>query len=412
MYPYPPQYGVQQQGAYGAESYDIYSQPMPQGAYMPAAPQTGAGSLSYMMGGALGGFGMAPMMQQQPMMMQQQPMMMQQTVMAPVGPPAMSPAAAAMNTCAIMGATAYQFTANGDADRLYYSMAGMGTDDRELIEILGGRPREHLVMVAQVYQQRYGKSLASDIRGDTSFSYKQLCINLIKPYGEFLADCIYESIVGLGTKENELIDIVTQISPAELALLNQTWQQKYGHSHGSLEHVISGDTSFNFRKTLMHTIRGTRMPPGQVDPTRVEAEAHALYHAGEHRLGTNEGVFIDIISRSSAEHLQLVSQAYARHHHHSLEKAIEKETSGDFCTTLIALCTPRPTFVARRVNDAIRGLGTNDSLLVRMFSFNNKPLLHMAAAEYQRMYGHSMEQAVCSDTSGPYRDLLVRLLRP
>lgn len=100
------------------------------------------------------------------------------------------------------------------------------------------------------------------------------------------------------------------------------------------------------------------MPPCVVDAARVEMDSKQLYRAGEGRLGTNDTLLIDIISQRSAEHLQAVSQAYARQHHgHTIEHAIRSETSGDYQFALLALVTPRPIYVAQRIHDAVFGLG-------------------------------------------------------
>jgi annexin A7/11 len=190
----------------------------------------------------------------------------------------------------------------------------------------------------------------------------------------------------------------------------EAWTRKYS-KHGDLVARIRSETSFNFRSTLMHALQGTRMPPGMVDVARAEADADALYRAGEKRLGTDDSTFIEIISRSSAEHLQQVSAVYARKHGHPLEKAIESETSGSFRKTLLAFCTPRPKYVAVRIHDAIHGIGTNDSLLIRMVAFNEKPILAAAAAVYLEMYKHKLADDLKGDTSGNYQRLILRLLR-
>jgi hypothetical protein len=108
---------------------------------------------------------------------------------------------------------------DADADRLYHAMKGLGTDDRELVEIVGGRPRAHLTAVAQAYKARHGHELVHDISGDTSFHYRTLLIALVKPVGEYIADLISDAIDRPGTNEEELIDVLTQVSPYELAQL-------------------------------------------------------------------------------------------------------------------------------------------------------------------------------------------------
>ena len=106
------------------------------------------------------------------------------------------------------------------------------------------------------------------------------------------------------------------------------------------------------------------MSRGSVYIEQAEKDAEALYQAGEGRLGTTDSVFIDIFSRSSAEHLQAVSTIYQRSHKkHTLEQAVKSETSGDYQKALLALCTPRAVHVAQRIHDAVKGLGNKKILI-------------------------------------------------
>jgi annexin A7/11 len=291
-------------------------------------------------------------------------------------------------------------------------MKGRGTCDTELIEIIGTRPREYLNLVARAYEALCGHELAADIKGDTSFNYRTLLLALIKPFGVYLADLIHDAVDGPGTREDELIDVLSQVNPAELAALREAWEYKYAHKHGHLDQCLKSETSSHLRKALLHALRGTRMPPGVVDAARVECDVDRLYRAGEKRLGTDDDTFIDIITGSSAEHLQAVSAAYMARHGHFLERAIEKETSGDYRKALLAFCTPRPVYVAQRVHDAVHGAGTKDSLLVRMFAMNGRPTFMHAAAAYERLFQRSMAHDVAKDTSGDYKSLLLCLLHP
>jgi hypothetical protein len=296
-----------------------------------------------------------------------------------------------------------------DVERLHKAMAGMGTDDKELVEIIGGHTRQELVEIAAAYRTTFARSLKEDLKSDTSFHYKELLLSLIKPLGEYYADLLYESMAGAGTRESQLIDVLTMSSPAELAELKAAWDKHHLKEHGSITDAIKGDTSFNFKQVLLQVVRGVRMPPGHVDHATVEKDCETLYAAGEKRFGTDDDTFIAVLSRSSAEHMQAVSELYNHKYKHSLESAIEKETSGHYQDTLLALCTPRAKLVAKRIHHAVAGAGTDDAMLIRMFAMNDKAMLHKAAEEYKKMYKTDMVKDVAGDTSGDYKNLLIRL---
>jgi len=68
------------------------------------------------------------------------------------------------------------------AKRLYNSMAGMGTTDRQLIRILVTRCEVDMVDIKMNYQAKYGKSLKDAIADDTSGDYKKCLLGLIGEY--------------------------------------------------------------------------------------------------------------------------------------------------------------------------------------------------------------------------------------
>ncbi|KAF7666864.1 hypothetical protein LDENG_00086930 [Lucifuga dentata] len=64
------------------------------------------------------------------------------------------------------------------AERLYKAMRGAGTKDRTLIRIMVSRSEVDLLDIRQEYVKNYGKSLYTDISGDTSGDYKKLLLKL------------------------------------------------------------------------------------------------------------------------------------------------------------------------------------------------------------------------------------------
>ncbi|KAM5141096.1 annexin A11 [Mantella aurantiaca] len=64
------------------------------------------------------------------------------------------------------------------AERLYKAMKGAGTKDKTLIRIMVSRSEVDLLDIRQEYKRMYGKSLYTDITGDTSGDYRKILLKL------------------------------------------------------------------------------------------------------------------------------------------------------------------------------------------------------------------------------------------
>ncbi|KAL1491918.1 hypothetical protein ABEB36_012438 [Hypothenemus hampei] len=65
------------------------------------------------------------------------------------------------------------------ATRLHDAMSGIGTDDRTLIRIVTGRSEIDLEEIKNVYQAKYGKTLAERMDQDTSGDYKRALLAIV-----------------------------------------------------------------------------------------------------------------------------------------------------------------------------------------------------------------------------------------
>jgi annexin A7/11 len=65
------------------------------------------------------------------------------------------------------------------AKRLHSSMAGLGTDDRQLIRLVVARCEIDMADIKVAFERKYGKSLKSFVKGDCSGDYKHAILTLI-----------------------------------------------------------------------------------------------------------------------------------------------------------------------------------------------------------------------------------------
>jgi len=185
----------------------------------------------------------------------------------------------------------------------------------------------------------------------------------------------------------------------------QFFRQKY---ETSLVDFVKGDVTGNFEKVLCKAAEAKRST--EVDHNSIDSDVEKLYKAGEGKWGTDEHTFVDILTQRSFEHLIKVSQKYQEKYKHTLHHAITSETSGWFKTALETCIDLPQVHWARRMNQAIKGLGTNDSLIVNCFSQCSKPFLQEIAKEYVKLYKVTLVDDIKGDTSGDYRELLLTLL--
>jgi len=295
--------------------------------------------------------------------------------------------------------------AKKDAELIHNTIKGIGTDEKALIDIIGKTPNWHMQKVREEYEKLYQRDLLKDVESDVSFHFKHLIIGLIRSRAEIRAEELYKAMKGLGTNEWVLIDIIITTGNKGIEEFKQFFRQKY---ETSIVDFVKGDTTGTFEKVLVKALEAKRSDV--VENDKIDSDVEKLYKAGEGKWGTDEDTFIEILTHRSFEHLIKVAERYKEKHKHTLEHAIKSETSGWFESALLTCIDLPQVHWAKRMHQAIAGLGTNDNLLVRCFSECSKPLLYEIGKEYKKLYKVSLEDDIKGDTSGDYCKLLLTML--
>uniref|UniRef100_A0A6B2LCH3 Annexin n=1 Tax=Arcella intermedia TaxID=1963864 RepID=A0A6B2LCH3_9EUKA len=279
----------------------------------------------------------------------------------------------------------------------------MGTDEDEVIKILGHRSKEQITKIDHEYrvQSSGGNSLYHALKHELSGSFGDLAISLATPTVELKRMHLQAAVEGLGTRESTLIDVFTQSSNHEIQEIVKDAQL--------YQHILS-DISGDFKAAILGVIKGER-PSSDISDDEAAKLAGEFYKAGEGKIGTDENKYIKILTSHSLAAVKRIDKHYQAKHKHSLEKAIKSETSGDLQDILVALTRTPAEYFASRLHRAISGLGTNERIVNFVFGLLSKHELHEAGKIYKAKYKESLEDAIKGDTSFNYKKLLIELLK-
>jgi len=178
----------------------------------------------------------------------------------------------------------------------------------------------------------------------------------------------------------------------------------------------------NPQTTQYPQIQQTQQP---VDTGVARADAVALHNAME-GLGTDEVTLSSLMASRTNEQIKAIREEYQNLYGVSLEQCINGDTSGNYREALNRLCqgsrsTAAPNESEARADatalyQAMKGCGTDESVLTNVLCNRNKEQIDAIGRAYQDMYGKDLMQDIHNETHGlfennAYGDLLDQLLR-
>jgi annexin A7/11 len=295
-----------------------------------------------------------------------------------------------------------------DAEALRKAMKGFGTDEAALIKICANRTNAQRQRIKHDYKALYGRDLIADLKSELHGKFEDAMIALFTEPIEYDCDELRGAMKGAGTNEDTLIEIIASRSKSQIMAIKQKYKEKFNRD---LEEDVKKETSGTLRHLLISLLQGSRRE-APANPNQMAAVAQEIYKAGEAKLGTDESVFNKYFCTLSPHELACMAQQYHKLTGHTILQAIDKEFHGDSKKALrtIVYATLSPSeYFATRVNDAIKGWGTKDHLLIRILITRDEIDMPQIKQYYKQLYGKDMVQAVKSDISGDYQKLMIEL---
>lgn len=221
------------------------------------------------------------------------------------------------------------------------ALAGLGTKEDLLNEVLIGRSNADMKAIKTAYQQKYGKSLESAVSGDLSSDEDRLFKIILKAARQEEATFIDPAAIDkdvreiheatearTGTDEVAVSAILATRSDNQLRAIIQAYPHRY---HASLDDVIKKEFSGHIRDAL-------RMMVGRANnPARYDAD---LLHQRLSSSPDNRRLIYRLIHiHWDKMHLQNVKKAYQDAHGMALRARIQRTVKDkDLLEALSGVC--------------------------------------------------------------------------
>jgi len=301
------------------------------------------------------------------------------------------------------------FNVEQEIHQLHSAMQGIGTDEHTLIKILTNKDPYQMDFLKKAYEAKYGRSLASYIKSETSFNFKKTLLGLLSDRPGLDTDILHDCISGLGTDEHTIISILIARNNAEKQLISNYYVNRFGHT---LENDLNNDTSGDFKKLLKHLLK-PRNENYIVNPEEAVNDANRLYHAGEGKIGTDEQVFYDVLCCKSYQHIVAVINQYPNtKKHNTLAHAIKSEFNGYAQVALLDILTYSVDpigYAADILLTAMKGAGTNDRRLI-LTIISYRLWRDALKQKFYERNGKTLAQWIKSETSGDYEKALLHII--
>jgi len=230
-----------------------------------------------------------------------------------------------------------------DVELVNKALAGFGTNETLLTELILGRPAHEVRWLKTGYKLRFGRDLVDSVKSDLSGKLERMYIMALhaqKPIDlpHTVADPtkVAEDIETLNTaakKKNELpfFEILINRSDRHLAAVIQGFGQRYK----SLSKVIKKNFSGNMQEALLYIMHGVK-PKRDGQGIWRDAKMLEKTMAG---LGTKDTMLIYRLLRAHWDPVRFkaVKDAYLRRYGKTLEHRVKGETSGPYRDVLIAI---------------------------------------------------------------------------
>ena len=293
-------------------------------------------------------------------------------------------------------------------DILYSALDGKNKEEA-VLNVVQNTSLDQRLQVCNYFAEKYGKSLYSELKSKLNGYFKSIAIHLFLHPITFFAKNLKKGLKGFSADETVVLEALTSHTQEELRQIEDAFKAETGKD---LSKEIEKNFSGPLKKNLLNLLNVPRGVNRNPDKAKCEKLAQLLIDVGEPNWAGDENVFKEVFIQSSPEELVLIGRFYLKKSGNNMLDVIDQKVSGKNKTLLREVLfnniIPQELY-AEKVYLAIKGLGTNNTLLNRVLVARNEIDMDDIRDFYQAKYNVSMREDIMGDTSGIYQTLCLVL---
>lgn len=308
--------------------------------------------------------------------------------------------------------TAGDFNVQKDIEELH--KAFKSADDKVITEILSRRTNEQRQVIAKAYEEKYNTNLHAELQVDLSEPYRKAVSGLLEEPFIFLAKHVRHTLKSsaFAHKDVPLLEILYPLEPQEVDAIVQAYKEEYNQE---LEEEIGKQISGVFKDILIRLVTGKRSTHRKVDVPQRNKDLEYLRNNTAERLQSADDDVIRIFGNSSLPQLSSIFLNFDKAGGCTLQEFIRNSgmeaRSKEAFGVMVKSVYNRTGFYADQLHMAIKDISSgNDDKLMRIVISRSEIDLENIKDFFQSAYSHTLTDFVYDDTSGDYRNLLLRLV--
>ncbi|KAK3033891.1 hypothetical protein RJ639_033526 [Escallonia herrerae] len=210
------------------------------------------------------------------------------------------------------------------------------SSNQVLVEIACTRSSQELLLARQAYHTRFKKSFEEDVAYHTTGDFRKLLLPLVSSYryegdevnmtlAKSEAKILHQKISEKAYNDDDIIRILATRSKAQInATLNQ-YKNEFGNN---INKDLKTDPKDEFLAVLRATVKCLTYP---------EKYFEKVLRLAINKLGTDEGALTRVVATRAEVDMKAIKGEYHKRNSVPLDRAIAKDTNGDYEDMLLAL---------------------------------------------------------------------------